>query len=81
MPCSGYTSASQSQSQSGVNSQGNHYTTPGGTNSSGGQSYHYSNQNGSYYYQNDNGSSYYNSGTGYERYTSSSGQGWERSSR
>eukprot|EP00959_Pyramimonas_sp_CCMP1952_P116623 2437415-Pyramimonas_sp.AAC.1 len=35
--------------------QGNHYNTPGGTNSSGGSSYHYSNSNGSYYYANDNG--------------------------
>ena len=34
---------------SGTNSQGNHYNTPGGTNSSGGSSYHYSNSNGSYY--------------------------------
>ena len=30
------------------NSQGNHYSTPGGTNSSSGTSYHYSNTNGSY---------------------------------
>ena len=29
------------------NSQGNHYSTPGGTNSSSGSSYHYSNTNGS----------------------------------
>ena len=40
----------------GVNSQGNTYNTPGGTNSSSGSSYHYSNSNGSYYYSNDNGS-------------------------
>ena len=39
----------------GTNSQGNAYSTPGGTNSSGGSSYHYSNSNGSYYYANDNG--------------------------
>ena len=31
----------------GTNSQGNTYNTPGGTNSSGGQSYHYSNSDGS----------------------------------
>ena len=43
----------------GVNSQGNSYNTPGGTNSSQGSSYHYSNSNGSYYYANDNGSTYY----------------------
>ena len=30
--------------------QGNTYNTPGGTNSNGGSSYHYSNSNGSYYY-------------------------------
>jgi hypothetical protein len=36
-------------------SQGNHYNTPGGTNSGTGSSYHYSNSNGSYYYKNDNG--------------------------
>ncbi len=47
----------------GVNSQGNSYNTPGGTNSSTGSSYHYSNSNGSYYYQNDNGSTYYNPGS------------------
>lgn len=39
--------------------QGNTYNTPGGTNSNGGSSYHYSNSNGSYYYANDNGSTYY----------------------
>ena len=33
---------------SGTNSQGNHYNTPGGSNSSSGSSYHYSNSNGSY---------------------------------
>ena len=43
----------------GTNSQGNSYNTPGGTNSSSGSSYHYSNSNGSYYYANDNGSTYY----------------------
>ncbi|KAL7459187.1 hypothetical protein ACHAWC_011686 [Mediolabrus comicus] len=59
---------------SGTNSQGNHYNTPGGTNSSGGSSYHYSNSNGSYYYSNDNGSTYYNSGRGSATYTSPSGQ-------
>ena len=42
----------------GTNSQGNHYNTPGGTNTSGGSSYHYSNSNDSYYYSNDNGSKY-----------------------
>jgi hypothetical protein len=50
----------------GTNSQGNRYNTPGGTNSGGGNSYHYSNTNGSYYYRNDNNSTYYqppNSGT------------------
>ena len=45
------------------------YTTPGGTNSRGGSSYHYSNQNGSYYYSNDNGSTYYNDGKGSYTYT------------
>jgi len=34
----------------GTNTQGNNYSSPGGTNSSGGSSYHYSNSNGSYYY-------------------------------
>ena len=58
---------------SGTNSQGNHYNTPGGTNSSGGSSYHYSNSNGSYYYANDNGSTYYNNGQGGSTYTSPSG--------
>eukprot|EP00561_Arcocellulus_cornucervis_P005474 CAMPEP_0185811614 /NCGR_PEP_ID=MMETSP1322-20130828/8327_1 /TAXON_ID=265543 /ORGANISM="Minutocellus polymorphus, Strain RCC2270" /LENGTH=74 /DNA_ID=CAMNT_0028508081 /DNA_START=39 /DNA_END=263 /DNA_ORIENTATION=+ len=58
---------------SGNNSQGNHYNTPGGTNSSSGSSYHYSNTNGSYYYSNDNGSTYYNSGQGSSTYTSPSG--------
>lgn len=43
----------------GVNSQGNTYNTPGGTNTNSGQSYHYSNTNGSYYYRNDNSSTYY----------------------
>ena len=37
----------------GVNSQGNSYNTPGGTNSNQGTSYHYSNTNGSYFYAND----------------------------
>ena len=59
--------------RSGTNSQGNHYNTPGGTNSNGGSSYHYSNSNGSYYYSNDNGSTYYNSGSGSATYTSPSG--------
>mmetsp|Transcript_24322 Transcript_24322/g.44647 ORF Transcript_24322/g.44647 Transcript_24322/m.44647 type:complete len:81 (-) Transcript_24322:56-298(-) len=63
---------------SGINSQGNNYSTPGGTNSHGGESYHYSNRDGSYYYQNDNGSRYYNSGSGYERYSSAGGNTWER---
>eukprot|EP00949_MAST-11_sp_MAST-11-sp1_P003676 g3676.t1 len=53
-------------SSKGVNSQGNAYTTPGGSNN-GSSSYHYSNSNGSYYYKNDNGSTYYNSGSGYSR--------------
>ncbi len=35
---------------SGTNSQGNSYNTPGGTNTSVGSAYHYSNSNGSYYY-------------------------------
>ncbi len=63
---------------SGTNSQGNSYSTPGGTNSSGGSSYHYSNSNGSYYYANDNGSTYYNagsSGAGSTTYTAPSGGG------
>lgn len=55
--------------RSGVNSQGNAYTTPGGTNTSSGSSYHYSNSNGSYYYKNDNGSTYYNNGQGQATYT------------
>eukprot|EP00529_Nitzschia_sp_RCC80_P038300 CAMPEP_0113463116 /NCGR_PEP_ID=MMETSP0014_2-20120614/12469_1 /TAXON_ID=2857 /ORGANISM="Nitzschia sp." /LENGTH=71 /DNA_ID=CAMNT_0000355055 /DNA_START=166 /DNA_END=381 /DNA_ORIENTATION=+ /assembly_acc=CAM_ASM_000159 len=59
--------------RSGTNSQGNHYNTPGGTNSNGGSAYHYSNSDGSYYYSNDNGSTYYNSGTGSSQYTSPSG--------
>ena len=50
-------------------SQGNHYNTPGGTNSNSGSSYHYSNQDGSYYYQNDNGSTYYSSPGGQGTYT------------
>ena len=58
----------------GVNSQGNTYNTPGGTNSNSGSSYHYSNSNGSYYYQNDNGSTYYSSPSGQGTYTSPSGQ-------
>ena len=58
---------------SGTNSQGNHYSTPGGTNSNGGSSYHYSNSDGSYYYANDNGSTYHNSGSGSSTYTSPSG--------
>eukprot|EP00984_Skeletonema_dohrnii_P007550 scaffold2750_cov114-Skeletonema_dohrnii-CCMP3373.AAC.5 len=61
-------------SGSGTNSQGNRYSTPGGTNSSSGSSYRYSNSNGSYYYSNDNGSKYYNSGNGSATYTSPSGQ-------
>ena len=39
--------------------QGNNYNMPGGTNSSGGRSYHYFNSNGSYHYANDNGSTYH----------------------
>jgi hypothetical protein len=49
--------------------QGNHYNTPGGTNSSQGNSYHYSNTNGSYYYSNDNGSTYYSNPGGKGTYT------------
>lgn len=60
---------------SGTNSQGNHYNTPGGTNSNGGSSYHYSNSDGSYYYSNDNGSSYHNNGSGGSNYTAPSGGG------
>lgn len=60
-------------SYKGTNSYGNSYTTPGGNNSRGGSSYHYSNQNGSYYYSNDNGSKYYDSGKGYSQYTGPSG--------
>jgi len=56
---------------SGTNSQGNHYchreTSEGG-------GYHYSNNDGSYYYQNSNGSKYYNDGSGYSRYTNPSGE-------
>eukprot|EP01041_Mallomonas_annulata_P003441 gene3441-6834_t len=44
----------------GTNSQGNKYSTPGGSNSASSTSYHYSNADGSYYYKNDNGSTYYN---------------------
>lgn len=62
----------ESGSTSGTNSQGNHYNTPGGTNSSSGNSYHYSNNDGSYYYQNDNGSTYHNSGNGSSTYTAPS---------
>ncbi len=51
------------------NSQGNHYSTPGGTNGSSGSAYHYSNSNRSYYYKNDNGSTYYNDGQGGSRYS------------
>jgi len=59
--------------KSGYNSQGNHYNTPGGTNSSSsGSSYHYSNSNGSYYYSNDNGSSYYSAPNGSSTYTAPS---------
>ena len=57
----------------GVNSQGNSYSTPGGSNSNQGSSYHYSNSNGSYYYANDNGSTYYQSASGAATYTSPSG--------
>ena len=53
----------------GTNTQGNNYSTPGGTNSSGGSSYHYSNSNGSYYYANDNGSTYHHSASGANTYT------------
>ena len=53
----------------GVNSQGNSYNTPGGTNSNQGTSYHYSNTNGSYYYANDNGSTYYSDPSGQGHYT------------
>jgi hypothetical protein len=66
---------------SGTNSQGNYYSTPGGTNSSSGSTYHYSNSNGSYYYRNDNGSTYYNSGTGSSTYTSPSGTSYSSGSR
>eukprot|EP00602_Paraphysomonas_sp_CaronLab_P005455 CAMPEP_0185021952 /NCGR_PEP_ID=MMETSP1103-20130426/4657_1 /TAXON_ID=36769 /ORGANISM="Paraphysomonas bandaiensis, Strain Caron Lab Isolate" /LENGTH=73 /DNA_ID=CAMNT_0027553777 /DNA_START=156 /DNA_END=377 /DNA_ORIENTATION=- len=68
----------------GTNSQGNTYNTPGGTNSSGGSSYHYSNANGSYYYANDNGSTYYNPGTsgvGSVKYTPPSNSGKSGSRR
>lgn len=47
--------ANMSGKQSGYNSQGNHYCTPGGSNSGASDSYHYSNTDGSYYYKNDNG--------------------------
>eukprot|EP00552_Chaetoceros_brevis_P004648 CAMPEP_0197735368 /NCGR_PEP_ID=MMETSP1435-20131217/583_1 /TAXON_ID=426625 /ORGANISM="Chaetoceros brevis, Strain CCMP164" /LENGTH=70 /DNA_ID=CAMNT_0043323059 /DNA_START=39 /DNA_END=251 /DNA_ORIENTATION=- len=57
---------------SGTNSQGNSYNTPGGTNSSEGSSYHYSNTDGSYYYSNDNGSTYHNDGGGGSTYTAPS---------
>ncbi|KAG7347471.1 hypothetical protein IV203_016176 [Nitzschia inconspicua] len=58
----------------GTNSQGNTWSTPGGTNSNGGTSYHYSNSNGSYYYANDNGSTYYKSSNGSSHYTPSGGK-------
>ena len=67
------TTAMTKDSYKGTNSYGNSYTTPGGNNSRGGSSYHYSNQNGSYYYSNDNGSKYYDSGKGYSQYTGPSG--------
>ena len=56
-------------SKSGYNSSGNKYSTPGGTNSSKGESYHYSNKDGSYYYQNDSGSKYYAAPSGVGYYT------------
>jgi hypothetical protein len=68
-----FSSNSHQQIEMPRNSQGNSYSTPGGTNSNSSSSYHYSNSNGSYYYKNDNGSTYYNSGTGYSQYNSASG--------
>jgi|EP00596_Hydrurales_sp_CCMP1899_P004674 hypothetical protein len=62
----------------GTNAQGNTYNTPGGTNTSAGQAYHYSNTNSSYYYANNNGSTYYNpgsSGQGQTTYTAPSSGG------
>ena len=54
----------------GHNSQGNKYTTPGGTNSTPSTAYHYSNNDGSYYYKNDNGSTYHQpSSSGTPSYT------------
>ncbi|KAL3781845.1 hypothetical protein ACHAWO_009211 [Cyclotella atomus] len=64
-----YDNSSSSMPKSGTNSQGNHYNTPGGSNSNQGDSYHYSNKNGSYYYKNDNGSTYYDNGKGSSTYT------------
>ena len=53
----------------GYNSQGNKYTTPGGTNSTPSTAYHYSNNDGSYYYKNDNGSTYHQPSSGTPSYT------------
>ncbi|GAA6058964.1 hypothetical protein JCM10212_001674 [Sporobolomyces blumeae] len=64
-------------SNSGTNSQGNHYCSRDyGSGSQNSNSYHYSNSNGSHYYSNPNGSTYYNSGNGYSSYTKSDGSGW-----
>jgi hypothetical protein len=59
--------------RSGVNAEGNHYSTPGGTNTSSDSSYYYRNNDGSYYYKNDNGSTYYNTPTGTGVYTAPDG--------
>jgi hypothetical protein len=59
----------------GVNSQGNRFATPGGTNINSGESYQYSNQDGSYYYKNDNGSAYYHPKKGKPVYLKKEGEG------
>ncbi|KAJ5937067.1 hypothetical protein N7466_003517 [Penicillium verhagenii] len=56
--------------ESGTNSQGNHYSNRDyGPDAPNQNSYHYSNKDGSYYYSNPNGSTYYNDGKGSAVYT------------
>ena len=57
------------QNSSSKYSKSGYISTPGGTNSSKGESYHYSNKDGSYYYQNDSGSKYYAAPSGVGYYT------------
>ncbi|KAJ5761764.1 uncharacterized protein N7511_005146 [Penicillium nucicola] len=61
---------SYTYTNSGENSQGNHYCTRDfGPEAPNSNSYHYSNQDGSYYYSNPDGSTYYNDGEGGYTYT------------